>query len=406
VVVEREYAADHRHGRLRIGDCADHVGHGAPGFSILATALSSAAPPDGAPPVSAGDHGDILFLDIETTGLTGGAGTYAFLVGCGWFEEGAFRVGQYFMVGHALERALLAVVRERLESCGPLVSYNGKTFDVPVLETRFLFNRQRAPFGERLHVDMLHPARRLWRGARPAVSLPGQQSERCTLSVLERGLFAVQRTADVPGFEIPGRYFAFLRSGDARPLQPVLEHNRLDLVSLAAVTARASALLAEAHPTSSEPRECLGLGRLLERAGRGDRAELCYRRAADLAAASWHAADDEVRVAALHALALRCRRSGRYPDAAAAWEAITRAQRCPPALMREALEALAIHYEHRSRNLEQAWLFAERTRRVVGGYPGIARRMARLGRKLETNGKGRGAGDAPLLGGMLTLAKG
>ena len=381
VVVEREYAPDHRHGRLRVGDCAGYVQHGARGLSILAAAALPAAPRDGLPPVSATD-GEIVFLDIETTGLTGGAGTYAFLVGCGWFHDGAFRVQQFFMVGHALERALLVVVRDRLESCGPLVTYNGKTFDVPLLETRFLYNRQRAPFDERVHLDMLHPARRLWRGARPAISLPGAQSDRCTLSVLERGLFAMQRTADVPGFEIPGRYFTFLRSGDARPLQPVLEHNRLDLVALAALTARISALLADLHPTSSEPRECLGLGRLLERAGRSDEAELHYRRAADLAAASWHAGDDEVRVAALHALALRCRRSGRYPDAAAAWEAITGARRCPPALMREALEALAIHHEHRSRDLRQAWRFAVQTRRVGGAHARIDRRLARLNDKM------------------------
>ena len=395
VIVEREYAPDHRCGRLRVGDCADHVQHGAPGFSILAAALPSPGLRDGSSPLPPTD-GEIVFLDIETTGLTGGAGTYAFLVGCGWFQDGALQLRQFFMVGHALERALLDVVRERLESCGPLVTYNGKSFDVPVLETRFLYNRQPAPFGERLHLDMLHPARRLWRGTRPVVSLPGEQSDRCTLSVLERGLFAMQRTADVPGFEIPGRYFAFLRSGDARPLQPVLEHNRLDLVALAALTARASALLGDTHPTSAEPRECLGLGRLLERAGRADQAEMYYRRAADLAAASWHAGDDEVRVAALHALALRYRRCGRYLDAAAAWEAITRARRCAPALMREALEALAIHHEHRSHDLDQAWLFAERTRRVAGTYPDIHRRLARISRKLGAPGSRGGARDAPL----------
>jgi uncharacterized protein len=397
VIVEREYAPDHRHGRLRVGDCADHIQAGAAGFSILAAAPST-GPHAGSSPLPATD-GQVVFLDIETTGLTGGAGTYAFLVGCGWFQGRALQLRQFFMVGHALERALLVVVRERLESCGPLVTYNGKTFDVPVLETRFLYNRQRAPFGEVLHLDMLHPARRLWRGARPAVSLPGEQSDRCTLSVLERGLFAVQRTADVPGFQIPGRYFAYLRSGDARPLQPVLEHNRLDLLALAALTARASALLADTHPSSAEPRECLGLGRLLERAGRADQADLYYRRAADLADASWQAGDDEVRVAALHALAVRYRRCGRYGDAAAAWDAITHARRCPPALMREALEALAIHHEHRSHDLDQAWVFAERTRRVAGAYPDIHRRLARISRKLDARGAPAGAREAPLLRG-------
>jgi hypothetical protein len=331
-------------------------------------------------------HGDILFLDLETTGLAGGAGTYAFLVGCAWFEPGGFRVRQYFMVGHALERALLAAVRERLESCGSLVTYNGKSFDVPVLETRFVFNRQRAPLGDRPHVDMLHPARRLWRGARPLVNVPGAQRESCTLAALEQALLGVQRTGDVPGFEIPTRYFAFLRSGDASPLEPVLEHNRLDLVSLAALTARAFRLLAEDHPRVDGARECLGVARLLERAAAWDRAEDCYRRAIDLASHSWQSEDEDARLEALHALALRCRRTARYLDAAAHWETLTRARRCPPALLREALEALAIHHEHRSRDLAQARRFAEQTRHLAGAHAAIDQRLARIDRKIGKGG--------------------
>jgi uncharacterized protein YprB with RNaseH-like and TPR domain len=397
VIVERVYDDQHLHGLLRIGDCACHVHHDAPGLPILAGA-SWGDDPAGEPGTlrtgaldALPARGDILFLDLETTGLAGGAGTYAFLVGCGWFEPGGFRVRQYFMVGHALERALLAGVRERLESCGPLVTYNGKTFDLPVLENRFIFNRQRTPLGDRPHLDMLHPARRLWRGARPLVNVPGAQRESCTLSALEHALLGVQRTGDVPGFEIPTRYFAFLRSGDASPLEPVLEHNRLDLVSLAALTARACRLLAEETPAVVGPRECLGIARLLGRVAAWDRAEVCYRRAIDLAARSWQAEDEEVRLEALHALALRCRRTGRYLDAAAHWEAITRARRCPPGVMRDALEALAIHHEHRSRNLEQARRFAEQTRRVAGAHQNIDQRLARLDRKII-----RGAGPAPV----------
>jgi hypothetical protein len=277
-------------------------------------------------------------------------------------------------------------VRGRLESSGPLVTYNGKTFDVPVLETRFIFNRQRAPLADRPHVDLLHPARRLWRGARPLVNIPGAQRESCTLAVLEHALLGVQRTGDVPGFEIPTRYFSFLRSGDASPLAPVLEHNRLDVVSLAALTARAFRLLAEEHPAVNEPRECLGIGRLHERAASWERAEWCYRRAIELASHSWLAEDEDVRTEALHALALRCRRTARYLEAAAHWEAITQARRCPSALMREALEALAIHHEHRSRDLDQARRFAEQTRRVAGSRHGIDRRLARIDRKLEKGG--------------------
>jgi uncharacterized protein len=389
VVVERLYDHQHLHGLLRIGECAAHVHHDAPGLPILAGASWAEDPPAGEQPtfgIRAFEgglaRGDILFLDLETTGLTGGAGTYAFLVGCGWFEPGGFRVRQYFMVGHALERALLAAVRERLDSCGPLVTYNGKTFDLPVLETRFIFNRQRTPLGDRPHLDMLHPARRLWRGVRPPVNVPGAQRESCTLSALEHALLGVQRTGDVPGFEMPTRYFAFLRSGDASPLEPVFEHNRLDLVSLAALTARACRLLAEDHPAVEGPRECLGIARLLGRVAAWDRAEACYRRAINLASRSWQAEDEQVRLEALHALALRCRRTARYLDAAAHWEAITRARRCPPTLLRDALEALAVHHEHRSRDLDQARRFAEQTRRVAGAHRGIDQRLARLDRKI------------------------
>jgi uncharacterized protein YprB with RNaseH-like and TPR domain len=398
VIVERTYDDQHLHGLLRIGDCASDVRHDAPGLPILAGASwgddGAAGEPEtmrtGAPDALSA-RGDILFLDLETTGLAGGAGTYAFLVGCGWFQPGGFRVRQYFMVGHALERAMLAGVRERLESCGPLVTYNGKTFDLPVLETRFIFNRQRTPLADRPHLDMLHPARRLWRGARPLVNVPGAQRESCTLSALEHALLGVQRTGDVPGFEIPTRYFAFLRSGDASPLEPVLEHNRLDVVSLAALTARACRLLGEEQPAVDGPRECLGIASLLGRVAAWDRAEACYRRAIDLAARSWQAEDEQVRLEALHALALRCRRTGRYLDAAAHWETITRAWRCPPALMREALEALAIHHEHRSRDLERARQFAEQTRRVAGAHERLDQRLARLDRKIT-----RGGGPPPV----------
>jgi hypothetical protein len=326
-----------------------------------------------------------LFVDLETTGIAGGAGTYAFLVGMAWFEGTRFRVQQYFMLGHALERGLLEAIRPRFDCGAALVTYNGKSFDLPLLETRFLYNRQAVPFGEAPHVDMLHAARRLWRGTRPVVAVPGIQNESCTLASLERALFAVQRHGDVSGYEIPGRYFGFLRSRDARPLEPVLEHNRLDLVSLAALTARACRLLGENGSTGEHPRECLGLGRLFERAGLVERAEACYMKAVALAARSWHVEDELVRVEALRALALRCRRTGRYSEAVAHWDAIVRARRCPPALRREACEALAVHHEHRSRDLETARRYAEQSRRVpqAGSHQeAVAKRLARLERKI------------------------
>jgi uncharacterized protein YprB with RNaseH-like and TPR domain len=379
VVVERRYAADHRHGCLALGSCAGHLDPRSTAFALLAgVAHTSDEPRPGDEP------NPLLFVDLETTGLAGGAGTHAFLVGCAWFEDEVLRVQQFFMVGHALERALLGAVRERIDRGGPLVTYNGRAFDVPLLETRYVYHRQAPPFGSRAHLDMLPIARRLWRYARPAVQIPGAQTDSCALSALERVIFAVQRTGDVPGFQIPGRYFAFLRTGDAVPLEPVLEHNRLDLVSLAALTARALSLLAHAPEGAERPRELLGVARIFDRVGLSERAEQCYARAVAMTAGSWHEDDDLVAGEALRGLALRCRRAARHAEAARHWEALTRLYRCPPALRREALEALAIHHEHRSRDLDRARSFAEQSGRLARlGWEqdDAGRRLARLERK-------------------------
>jgi hypothetical protein len=389
VVVDRRYPADHLHGQLPLGWCASHLDPAGTAFALLAGA--SHAPTDEADQPA--DVKPLLFVDLETTGLAGGAGTHAFLVGCAWFEGDSFRVQQFFMVGHALERALLGAVRDRLASGGPLVTYNGRTFDVPLLETRYVYHRQAPPIGDRPHLDMLPVARRLWRYARPLVDAPGAQSDSCALGALERVLFGVQRRGDVPGFEIPGRYFNFLRTGDATPLEPVLEHNRLDLVSLAALTSRALRLLADAPHGAERPRESLGLARIFERVGLLDRAEQCYERAVALTAGSWHDDDEFVAGEALRGLALRCRRAARHAEAAAHWEALTRLGRCPAALRREALEALAIHHEHRSRDLERARAYAEQSghlARVAWEQEDAVRRLARLRRKQARDSSGGG----------------
>jgi uncharacterized protein YprB with RNaseH-like and TPR domain len=381
VRVVRTYGSHHRHGILRIGDCLDDLESGEAALHLLTGG------PEPLPPAGRADA--LPFVDIETTGLSGGAGTYAFLVGCARLRDGALLVEQFLMAGHAVERALLSLLGPAIGASGALVTYNGKSFDVPVLETRFLFHRQRAPFAGRPHIDMLHTARRLWRGARGVVAAPGVQDEGCALTAMEQALFAFRRHGDVPGFEIPARFFAFLRSADARPLAPVFEHNRLDLVSLAALTARAVRLLREAPDGVDDARECYGVGKLLEARGEGERAEAWYERAVALGERSWHAADARVRVQALRALALRCRRQGRYGEAAAHWEAIVAIRACPSAMMREALEALAVHHEHRSRDLERARRYAEHSRTLSPAQAhgaAVEHRLARLRRKLGKSG--------------------
>ena len=177
----------------------------------------------------------------------------------------------------------------------------------------------------------------------------------CKLSVLERHLAGVHRVGDVPGFEMPSRFFRFVRDGNAFPLEAVLEHNRIDLVSLALVTARAIRLIERGPSATTHPRECLGLGRLYERAQMRDHADACYARAADMSSRLLREID--VRAEALRRLALSRRRAGRMAEAASAWAEIVGLPGCPSTLRREAREALAVHHEHRSRDLDTAKMF-------------------------------------------------
>jgi len=296
----------------------------------------------------------LCFFDLETTGLAGGAGTQAFLVGCAVLEDGGIRVRQFLLPGFEHERALLCLVGEWLTSQGTIVTFNGRSFDLPLIETRYLLHRLTFPFGDMPHLDMLHPARRLWK-QRPTIAGPALDDDSCKLSVLERHLAGYHRVGDVPGFEIPSRYFRFVRDGEARPLEAVLEHNRIDLISLALVTAKAIALIDQGPGATAHPREALGLGRLYERSGAAENAEACFAQAASLAARVGR--EPDVHAEALRQLALCRRRAGRMADAAEAWQQLVSVPSCPSILRREAREALAIHHEHRSRDLQSARTF-------------------------------------------------
>jgi uncharacterized protein YprB with RNaseH-like and TPR domain len=349
IVVDREYRADDFQGRLRIGDIVGTLTEEQDALATMARAWPSARG------VGAGTAGAeapaLLFLDLETTGLFTGAGTQAFLVGCASIDGDSIRVRQFLMPGFEHERAVLNELAAWAASHGALVTYNGKTFDVPLIETRFLFHRLPFPLAETPHLDVLHAARRLWRG-RPSTAGPDPDESSCSLSVLEKHLAGLHRVGDVPGFEIPSRYFQFVRDGDARPLEAVLEHNRLDLISLAAVMARALTLISRGPLESCNPHECLGLARLYERAGARDNAEGALLRSIDLARRI--GTEPEVYGEALRRLAWIRRRSRRVHEAAEAWRELASLPRCAPALRREAKEALAIYHEHRSRDLGEA----------------------------------------------------
>ena len=357
-IVERRLEPSTRYGRVTIGELAARLSasaHEAP----LVCGGAPAAPP-------------FVFFDLETTGLSGGAGTQAFLVGCAWFEDdGGLTTRQYLLARYSDERAMLAAVAEELGRAGALVSFNGKSFDMPVLETRYLFNRLEWTVAERPHIDVLHPARRFWK------------EDECSLVALEQQLLGKSRQDDVPGFEIPERYFQFVRTGDARPLVGILEHNRLDLVSLAALTSRLLETVCGGPDYAENAREALALGHVYSRARTDARADekalAAYERAVTLGATAHGRRAALVTADALRALAVAYRRARRFDDAARCWTQLIEIG-CASNIEHEAIEALAIHHEHRRRDLESARLFA--VQNVARARKGAQRRLDRIERKL------------------------
>ncbi|HVO11422.1 MAG TPA: ribonuclease H-like domain-containing protein [Vicinamibacteria bacterium] len=314
----------------------------------------------GQPELEGFDLRRAVFLDTETTGLAGGSGTAAFLVGLGWFEGERFRVRQCFMRDYHEEPALLCGVAEELARFAQVVTFNGKMFDLPLLETRFRLNRERYPLAGARHLDLLHPARRLWKA----------RLESCRLQALEVELMGLRRTGDLPGEEIPQVYFDWVRRRDAGRLARVFEHNRQDIVSLAALAVHACRWVEEG--SAEDPRDLYSLGRVLERAREFEKSETQYTRALAAGAGA-------VRGPALVRLAWRAERSGRHQRALALWREAAEAGE--PLALRQ----LAIHHEHRTRDYAAALAAVERGLALVEGDDGseVGRRDLRRSRLAE-----------------------
>lgn len=363
---ESRYPLSHVHGRLPMGDL---LAHRPAGLAVLADDAAAA-----------GSFENLAFLDTETTGLAGGTGTYAFLVGVGTFEGGDFVVRQYFMRDIPEEPALLALVRQTLDRCDGLVTFNGRAFDWPLLETRFAMHRLAAPPAAEVHLDLLPPARRLWR----------RRLTSCALSSLEQQVLGLERSVDdVPGWAIPGLYRDFLQWGRAEPLRRVFYHNAHDILSLATLAAVLCAAVHDPLQGLSHGEDLYSLALQLEAGGDVEAAgrlyEQCLR--CQLPTAMRHAA--------AHRLSQLWRRAGEVEQAVALWQAL--AERGDV----EACVALAKHYEHRAKDLAQAQSMALRALELLSRAPAPDRRkLAELEhrlRRLEGKARRRGvqlAGEA------------
>jgi uncharacterized protein len=358
-MVRRRFPVEHRQGTQPLGAAR------AMPPEALALLARSAEPPRAS--------GQLLYLDTETTGLAGGTGTYAFLIGAGYFEGDAFEVRQYFMRDLDEEPALIEALEVLLGRFDGVVTYNGTGFDLPLLETRFVLARRRWR-NEAAHLDLLRPTRRLW-----STRLPD-----CRLGTVEHHVLSFERDHNLPGALIPAVYFDYLRRKDPAQLPRVFDHNRHDILSLVALAGWVGRRVAQAPGADVHPEELVGLGHLWEHADR-DRSAACYRMAIEAGLAS------PARERVLLRLAREEKRQARWVEARALWEA---AARSGGAFDAAPWIEMAKIDEHRRRDLgtaravvEEALAFAELHRASERVLAGLGYRLARVSRRLAAGSR-------------------
>ena len=345
---EKLYERHRRHGSIGIADLEDLP---ADLLDTISNGLIRGVPP-----------AKWCFLDTETTGLAGGSGTYAFLIGVGRITPQGFRIRQFFMREFGEEASQLSALHEHLKQFEVLITYNGRTYDQPLLETRFRMVRQRPPFSGLEHLDLLHGARRLW----------NLRFDSCRLVDLENQILGVERQGDLPGEMIPYFYFEYLRTHEIFRLMPIFHHNAVDILTLACLTAIVPrAFHSPEQAQFSHAAEMVGLARWWRQADQHENALALFRQALDrelpdelLFRTMWDVAALEKKLGREHAALpmLTDLASARNPWRAAAFT------------------ELAKYYEHRERNYAMA---LEMARNALDLDPSDAlrRRIARLEKK-------------------------
>ncbi len=385
-VVEATYPPDHLHGNLPLSAFLD-----LPAETVAQVAQDDALAGMGLRRA--------CFLDTETTGLSGGTGTMAFVVGLGYFDDTGFRLCQYFLRDPGDEPAMVEALAEHLPEFKALVSFNGRAFDVPILENRFILARIPPPTAGVPHLDLLHPARRLWR----------YRLHSCALSDLEPEVLGVLREQDdVPGGVIPHLYRDYLRTGDAREMKRVLYHNAVDVLSLVTLATRLCRAFAnpwadpegESHERDEgneglNGAEFYGLGRWYEAKGRLAEAERAYRAALRQSSGQALGADlaPDLHAKALRDLGYLLKRADRRDEAFAFWQQLALEAALDTADHVLAHVELAKYFEWHVENLAPAagWTRAALAR--VENWPtgerravtmaGLRHRLARLERKMD-----------------------
>lgn len=340
-----KYPTDYRHGSIPLcPDCET---------DILAAW-------GGTPRINEPQGKNIVFLDTETSGLAGGTGTYAFLVGMGYRTEAGFELVQFFMRDPEQESALLAALDQWLSRFSVVVTFNGKTFDIPLLNTRYILNGLTSPFEGYEHLDVLQISRKLWRDRLPSRAL----------SELEKEIAHVYRTQEeVPGWLIPQLYFDYLRDGDARPLSGVFYHNSQDILSLAALYGYIAGMLKD--PLHSLPNlyglDLAAIARLYEEMGLVDQAAELYEHSLEIGDLP-----EPFFFKTIERYATLYRRQGEWFRAAQLWRRAAEYGEVSSCI------ELSKYYEHHERNYLEALNWAKKALdnfEVDQFYPGSGRKL-------------------------------
>jgi uncharacterized protein YprB with RNaseH-like and TPR domain len=364
-VIEERFSLDHNHGNRLLKDY----------FGFNADLAAEVARDSGLAEV---DPGRLMFVDTETTGLVGGAGTIAFLIGVGLFEQEDFVLRQFFLHEPGEEAAMLHSLQTQLEAVSGFISFNGKVFDLPLMEMRFRMGlRQSFPVTAWPHLDLLFPARRLWRRALPD----------CSLGTLEKHILGVERSGeDVPGEWIPGIYQDYLRTGDLTEVRRVIYHNKVDILSLVGLAVE----VLSRHDRQDAPpltgAEALGVARWHERAGREKSARKAFLAAVE-------SEEKEVRSEALRHWTAHLKRSRKRKEAVSFWEEWHHVAEEDP---RPCVE-LSKYYEWHAKDLERAAEWAHTALLCLSHWPAgwrrdrawqeVEHRIARIGKKKAVSEK-------------------
>jgi len=313
-----------------------------------------------------------LFLDTETTGLSGGTGTFAFMIGLGFFQEDGFLIHQFFMRDYSEERASLSMLRDLLNSFQFLVTFNGRHYDIPLLETRFILSRMNSKIREMPNFDLLYPSRKIWKGA----------YDNCRLITLESQLLGMERVDDVPSAWIPYLYFDYLQTGDARRIHPVFYHNQMDIFSMVALAGRIH--LVYHDPQAARPRkgvEHFALGRLFYEHGRLEKAIPCFEIALKRC-------DEDLAWEVMRWLSRASKKTGQGEKARSLWE-----EMATWPYQKDAFPfiELAKYHEHRLKDVERAIAYVDQALRQTPPHQQkeieiLQQRRRRLEQKMVKNG--------------------